>query len=180
LVRGSFRGITVTQRGVSPRIVHAEVDGTGGVTQVTGPQLRTRFGLFDTWASFTYISSNAKKKSSDDSSRSETTPSSTSVPSTTAPSGGSTSDGADPTGGQAAMVARLVARPRVTRRLTGTIRPGRAGRRVSIQVRTGRAAWQTVATTALRAGGRYAATVPGAGTYRVAVGDIAGPAVDIR
>ena len=41
-------------------------DGTGGVTQVTGPQLRTRFGLFDTWASFTYISSNAKKKSSDD------------------------------------------------------------------------------------------------------------------
>ncbi|MCW2985534.1 MAG: SpoIID/LytB protein, partial [Conexibacter sp.] len=31
LVRGSFRGITVLQRGSSPRIVRAEVDGTNGV-----------------------------------------------------------------------------------------------------------------------------------------------------
>ena len=56
LVRGSFRGITVLERGASPRIVRAEVNGTNGVTQVTGPQLRARLGLFDTWASFTYIS----------------------------------------------------------------------------------------------------------------------------
>src|SRR4051812_102791 len=55
LVRGRFRGITVLQRGTSPRIVRAEVDGTNGVTAVTGPELRRRFGLFDTWASFTYI-----------------------------------------------------------------------------------------------------------------------------
>lgn len=182
LVRGSFRGITVTQRGVSPRIVRAEVDGTGGVTQVTGPQLRTRFGLFDTWASFTYISSNAKKKSSDDGSGAgDTSPASTSVPSTTAPSGGSTSAGADTTGGQAAMVARLVARPRVrvVQQLTGTIQPGRAGRAVAVQRRVGRA-WRTIGTTTLHARGRYVATVPGAGTYRVALGDVTGPAVDIR
>lgn len=182
LVRGSFRGITVTQRGVSPRIVRAEVDGTGGVTQVTGPQLRTRFGLFDTWASFTYISSNAKKKSSDDGSGAgDTSPASTSVPSTTAPSGGSTSAGADTTGGQAAMVARLVARPRVrvVQQLTGTIQPGRAGRAVAVQRRVGRT-WRTIGTTTLHARGRYAATVPGAGIYRVALGDVTGPAVDIR
>jgi stage II sporulation protein D len=180
LVRGSFRGITVTQRGVSPRIVRAEVNGTAGATQVTGPQLRARFGLFDTWASFTYISSNAKKKSSDsdEKSPSSTAPASTTAPSTTAPSGGSTSDGADTTGGQAAMVARLAGRR--TTQLTGTIQPGRAGRRVAIQVRVGRSAWRTIRTTKLRAGGRYAATVPGAGTYRVALGDVTGPAVDIR
>jgi stage II sporulation protein D len=61
LVRGSFRGITVLERGASPRIVRAEVNGTNGVTPVTGPQLRARFGLYDTWASFTYISSDAKQ-----------------------------------------------------------------------------------------------------------------------
>ena len=66
LVRGSFRGITVLERGASPRIVRAEVDGTNGVTQVTGPQLRTRLGLFDTWATFTYISGSKKQSSDDD------------------------------------------------------------------------------------------------------------------
>jgi stage II sporulation protein D len=180
LVRGSFRGITVLQRGVSPRIVRAEVDGTAGVTQVTGPQLRARFGLFDTWASFTYISSNAKKRSSDDDApASSSAPASTSTPSSTAPSGGATAgDGADATGGQAAMVARLVrSAPRA--QLAGTIQPGRAGRVVSVQQRV-LGSWRTVGTTTLRAGGRYAATVAGSGTYRVALGDVTGPAVDIR
>ena len=66
LVRGSFRGITVLERGASPRIVRAEVDGTNGVTQVTGPQLRARLGLFDTWATFTYISGSKRQSSDDD------------------------------------------------------------------------------------------------------------------
>lgn len=181
LVRGSFRGITVLQRGVSPRIVRAEVDGTAGATQVTGPQLRARFGLFDTWASFTYISSNAKKKTPDDGdapSSSTTAPASTSVPSSTAPSGGATADGADATGGQAAMVARLVRRVSHAQ-LAGTIQPGRAGRVVAVQQRIS-GSWRTVRTTTLRAGGRYAATVAGSGTYRVALGDVTGPAVNIR
>jgi stage II sporulation protein D len=179
LVRGSFRGITVLQRGVSPRIVRAEVDGSAGATQVTGPQLRARFGLFDTWASFTYISSNAKKKSSDADapSSSSTGGTSTTTPSTTAPSGGSTSAAADPTGGQAATVSRL-ARP--SQQLTGTIQPGRAGRAVTVQQRL-RGTWTAVTTTTLRTGGRYTATVPGPGTYRVALGaGVTGPAVDIR
>ncbi len=109
LVRGSFRGITVLQRGASPRIVRAEIDGTNGVTQVTGPQLRTRLGLFDTWASFTYISG-AKKKSSDDDGgggdgASTTAPATTSAPgATTSPtSGGATPPSpGDLTGGQVA------------------------------------------------------------------------------
>jgi stage II sporulation protein D len=180
LVRGSFRGITVLERGVSPRIVRAEVDGTAGATQVTGPQLRQRFGLFDTWASFTYISSTSKKTSSDEdgaSGGSTTAPASTTAPSTTAPSGGSTSATADPTGGQAAMVSRL-ARP--AQRLTGMIQPGRAGRAVTVQERV-RGRWTAVTSTTLRSGGAYTATVPGPGTYRVALGaGVTGPAVDIR
>ncbi len=56
LVRGTFRGIEVLQRGVSPRIVRAEVVGSRGRTAVTGAQLRARLGLLDTWAYFTTIS----------------------------------------------------------------------------------------------------------------------------
>ena len=62
LVKGSFRGIKVVERGESPRVVRALVLGSRGSTPVTGPQLRSRLGLFDTWASFTRITSKKKKK----------------------------------------------------------------------------------------------------------------------
>jgi stage II sporulation protein D len=48
-VKGSFQGIKVLQRGVSPRVVRAEVRGSRGSTRVTGPQIRARMGLRDTW-----------------------------------------------------------------------------------------------------------------------------------
>ena len=57
LVKGGFRGIDVLDRGVSPRIVSAEIVGTRGRTRVDGATLRARFGLYDTWAFFTSISS---------------------------------------------------------------------------------------------------------------------------
>jgi SpoIID/LytB domain protein len=52
LVKGGFRGVEVLKRGVSPRIVNAEVLGTGGATQVSGPALAGRLGLGSTWAYF--------------------------------------------------------------------------------------------------------------------------------
>ncbi|MDQ3720945.1 MAG: hypothetical protein M3350_09240, partial [Actinomycetota bacterium] len=52
---GTFRSIRVTKRGVSPRIVRAEVTGTRGSRQISGGSLRTRLDLPDTWASFTTI-----------------------------------------------------------------------------------------------------------------------------
>jgi SpoIID/LytB domain protein len=52
LIKGSFRGIHVTRRGASPRIVSAQVLGSGGATTVTGPELAQRLGLRDTWAYF--------------------------------------------------------------------------------------------------------------------------------
>jgi stage II sporulation protein D len=51
-LRGKLRNIAVTQRGTSPRIVHANLIGTGGTTTVNGPQLRDALGLPDTWAFF--------------------------------------------------------------------------------------------------------------------------------
>ena len=52
LVRGSFRGIEVLTRGYSPRILTAAVLGSAGATRVSGPELASRLGLRDTWASF--------------------------------------------------------------------------------------------------------------------------------
>jgi len=46
---GSFRRIKVLERGVSPRVVRAQVVGTRGTRNVTGPQIRTALGLRDTW-----------------------------------------------------------------------------------------------------------------------------------
>jgi SpoIID/LytB domain protein len=49
LVRGRFRGIDVVQRGVSPRVVRANVIGSDGRRTATGPQLRARLDLRDSW-----------------------------------------------------------------------------------------------------------------------------------
>jgi stage II sporulation protein D len=62
LVKGTFQGIHVVKRGVSPRILWADVIGSRGKTRVRGGTLRARLGLFDTWASFS--SSTARKASS--------------------------------------------------------------------------------------------------------------------
>ncbi len=52
LLKGSFRGIEVLERGGSPRIVAAEVLGSRGDTPVSGPELAARLGLDSTWAYF--------------------------------------------------------------------------------------------------------------------------------
>jgi stage II sporulation protein D len=55
LVDGSLRQIKVLSRGTSPRVVRAQVVGTGGREPVSGPQLRRELGLPATWAQFTVI-----------------------------------------------------------------------------------------------------------------------------
>jgi stage II sporulation protein D len=54
---GSLRSVRVIKRGSSPRIVRARVTGSRGSTTITGPTIRARLGLFDTWAYFTRVSS---------------------------------------------------------------------------------------------------------------------------
>jgi stage II sporulation protein D len=61
LVQGSFKGIRVTKRGESPRIVTAEVVGSRGRTPTDGATLRARLELFDTWARFTAIRSDSSR-----------------------------------------------------------------------------------------------------------------------
>jgi stage II sporulation protein D len=56
LVRGRYRKIKVLTRGRSPRIVRARVYGSRGTRIATGPQLRARLGMYDTWARFVNVS----------------------------------------------------------------------------------------------------------------------------
>jgi stage II sporulation protein D len=74
LVKGSFKGIRVTKRGVSPRIVSAEVVGSRGRTVTDGATLRARLGLFDSWAYFTSISGEKDEPRDGDASGGTTAP----------------------------------------------------------------------------------------------------------
>jgi stage II sporulation protein D len=53
IVRGTLRSIVVTRRGLSPRVVSANVVGSQGTTTVSGPTLAAALGLQSTWACFT-------------------------------------------------------------------------------------------------------------------------------
>jgi stage II sporulation protein D len=59
LVKGSLIGIRVSKHGVSPRVVTAEVVGSGGTTTVTGLQLQRRFNLMSTYMSFATITASS-------------------------------------------------------------------------------------------------------------------------
>lgn len=52
LYRGTFHGIEVLKRGVSPRILTARVLGTSAASVVSGPALAGRLGLDSTWEYF--------------------------------------------------------------------------------------------------------------------------------
>jgi stage II sporulation protein D len=65
IVQGSFRGIEVLTRGVSPRIVAAEVLGSRGVTPISGPQLAGALGLSSTWAYFSVKSRTGVRREPD-------------------------------------------------------------------------------------------------------------------
>jgi stage II sporulation protein D len=56
---GSFKRVKVLERGVSPRVVRARVIGSKGSTVLTGPTIRSRLGLRDTWFTFVRVASSA-------------------------------------------------------------------------------------------------------------------------
>ena len=160
LVKGRFKSIKVLQRGFSPRVVRAQVVGTGGATNVTGPVLRSRFGLYDSWAYFTTITTKQKPA----------------APTTPAPPPGGGQ--ADPgSGGTAPVPPAGSARAGATL-LAGTITPGRAGAWLRVQ-RLVAHRWSTYAWTKLERGGRYSVRVGGTGSYRVLFQGAPGPALRV-
>ena len=152
LVKGKFRGIQVVQRGISPRIVEADVVGTKGRTRVTGGTLRARFGLYDTWAFFTSISSGEAPPPDQP---------------TSPPTGGT-----DPFGSASYLRVRPVGA------LAGRVLPLLKGVRVQIQLRQG-STWVKAGEVRVRRGGRYSYAVTVPGVYRVRYHDENGPAVRV-
>ncbi len=161
LVKGTLEGIQVTRTGVSPRILSAAVIGTAGRTNVTGTELQQRFGLLSTLASFTTVSSAAGPAAATfaevQSGRSEDP---------FAPGVAAASSYLQELPGHSPMV------------LSGAVRPGTKGAVLQIQRHYGKR-WRTVKRVRVGAGGRYSARVPGAGSYRVLVDGLQGPAVSV-
>jgi stage II sporulation protein D len=58
---GKFVRLKALQRGVSPRVVRAEVIGTRGSRTVSGPQVRAALGLRDTWFTHVRVASSARR-----------------------------------------------------------------------------------------------------------------------
>jgi stage II sporulation protein D len=162
-VRGKLKSVKVTKRGVSPRIVDAQVIGTRGTVDVTGPQLRSRLGLFDTWAYFVNVKSGQGGASNQPN-----------------PASGDTTltDGG---GAQASSVSwlrrmMLVRNPRKLV-LQGSITP--RPKKIALQKHTG-SKWKTIGYGTTDKQGRYALLVKRAGVYRVLGGGGVGPAVHVR
>lgn len=161
LLKGSLIGIQPTPQDLTPRLVSAQVVGTGGRSTVTGGQLQQLFGLLSTYVSFTTITA---APGSGSSAQAHTT---AHRRATAAPgSGGSGLAGTTPTSGAGKL------------QLHGTVFPASAGAPIVIQ-RLGREGYQTVAVTSVAASGAYEANVLSPGRYRVVYNRIDGPAIKV-
>ena len=161
LLKGSLRQIRVLKRGQSPRVVSAEVVGTGGTTKVSGPQLRSKFGLYDTWARFTVITSRGARGDGNK-------PTGPVAPAT----------GTGGTAPRAAVAFAAVALP-VAGTISGRIAPVVPGSPIVVERWSG-SAWVEQFDVQARASGRYSALVRSPGLYRVRHAGVAGPPVRIR
>ena len=141
------------QRGVSPRIVEADVVGSRGRTRVTGGQLRARFGLFDTWAFFTSITSGEE-------------------PPPDQPAAGRRRAARSRSAPPPACGARPVGA------LAGRVLPVLKGAQRAVQVRQG-GSGSKAGRRGVRRGGRYSYAVTAPGVYRVRYHDENGPAVRV-
>jgi stage II sporulation protein D len=160
LVKGSLQRIRVLRRGRSPRVVAAQIVGSGGRTAVDGPTLRRRLGLYDTWARFTVITATATR--GDGNTPQAQPPAVPSAPGT---------GGAIPT-------ARAAALTDVAGTLRGRVSPAPRGSLVTVQAWTG-TRWLTHFATPVRGGGRYVARLRTPGLYRVLFAGEAGPSVRV-
>ena len=156
LVNGSLRGIEVMRRGRSPRVLEADVVGSRGRTRVSGATLRSRFGLYDTWAYYTSITMRKAPPAE----------APVELPPQWAPGEG--------TGG-VTPAARMTRFP-VLAALKGTVLPARDGEPVEIQRRDG--GWRTVATVRVH-GGAYGAAITAPGAYRALFRGDAGATVRV-
>lgn len=162
LVKGSLKQIRVLKRGQSPRVVKAQIVGTRGRTSVSGPTLRSKLRLYDTWARFTVITASATRGDGN-------TPKAASAPAAPAAAG---------TGG-AVPSARAAALSDSAATLKGRVAPAPAGSWVTVQRHNGKR-WVSRFDVPVAANGRYTARLRSTGRYRVRFAGESGPTVRVR
>jgi stage II sporulation protein D len=154
-VLGRFRRLEVLKRGASPRIVTARVVSSFGTKLITGPTLRARLGLRDTWARFTTVRTSTRRGR----------------PARVAQSW--------PLLPAAANVLRSGVPAVAPPYLTGSFYPAPSERRLVFERRT-RRGWRVAGKVRTDKRGRYDTRVGRPGTYRVRAGDVAGPPVRVK
>jgi stage II sporulation protein D len=154
-VLGRFRRLEVLKRGASPRIVTARVRSSFGTKLITGPTLRTRLGLRDTWARFTTVRTSQRRGR----------------PARVAQSW--------PLLPAAASILRTGVPAPGPLYLAGSFYPAPSERRLVVERRT-RRGWRVAAKTRTDKNGRYRTRVRRPGVYRVRAGDVAGAGVRVK
>ncbi len=165
LYRGTFEGIKVLSRGLSPRIISAAVIGSQGRSTVSGASLQEDLDTDSTWMSFTTVT----------------------VKGSSSPRSGAASSGVTPTPGASAAPtqstsggAGITALARMPRRVvSGSIFPASRGAVVKVQLRSG-GRWVSVGMTHVGSGGAYALRVFAPGAYRAVYDGVAAPSVTLR
>ena len=148
---GAFKRLKVLQRGVSPRVVRAQVVGTRGTRTVTGPAVRSALGLRDTWFTDYRVATSASRV-------------------------GAASRHASSRG--PVRAAEWLPRP-PERALAGRFQPAPKKGLLRVERRVG-GHFRGVAWAHTSHRGRYRVTVTRAGMYRVRYGAVTGPAVRVR
>ena len=175
-VKGTLRSIDVIKRGVSPRVVRADIVGSKGRTRVTGPQLRARLGLNDTWVQFVFQGATTKplpdpEKPADD-------------PAPSTPGNGGVGLGtrsATPTLGLPSIgrgiLAQVIAQPPGYGTARGRVWPDGANRVVRLQAKDADGRWRTSLRVRTDASGRWRALLPIGTAHRVVALGAAGPVI---
>jgi stage II sporulation protein D len=172
-VKGTLRSIDVIKRGASPRVVRADIVGSRGRTTVTGPALRTRLGLSDTWVQFVFNGASMAPSAKTPSTRAPTPTSTPKAPGT----GGAALAASNAFG--SSVLAHVVARPRGYAVATGRVWPDGGGSIVRLQVRrAGR--WRTAIRVRSDDAGSWTAVLPVGSKYRVAALGVPGPVLTVR
>jgi stage II sporulation protein D len=152
LVKGRFRRIAVLRRGVSPRIVTADVVGSRGRTRVSGSTLRARLGVYDNWMHFGRVSTSAARASR----------------------------GAPVEPRMGARTSTWPGRSRPARWLYGEVSPAPADGQIVVERRGRGGRWRVVRRALTYEAGAYTVRVPGPGVFRVRADGFVGPTVRVR
>ncbi|MHB8689834.1 MAG: SpoIID/LytB domain-containing protein [Solirubrobacteraceae bacterium] len=176
LFKGQLVGVRVLRHGVSPRVITAQVVGTGGSSQTTGTELQKRLGLPTTWAVFTMLSAEPGSAPGGNGGTAAAEAAAAARAATAAPASARA---------QTVAVRALV--PLVDLMLIGAI-PGmhgavfplsRLGGLVGVQLYE-RGRWRDVGEVAPGADGRFDLALPGRGTYRARYRTVTTPAITVH